>query len=130
MDLPYLAQFKHAKQGGTWLVTSDGHEFRRQRVATGKKCHYACRMAKKYNCKVTAAVEVATNMVTRKTGEHNHDTDLAAKKVRGQENEAIQEAARNPTVLPRTVLGNLAVNVTATSPTSINHMRNQVKEVN
>ena len=82
-------------------------------------------MAKKYNCKVTAAVEVATNMVTRITGEHNHDTDLAAKKVREKENEAIQEAARNPTVSPRTVLGNLAANVTATSPTSINHMRNQ-----
>ena len=80
MELPFLAHYKDAKQGGKLLVTPDGHEFRRQRAPQGNKCHYMCHMGTKYGCKVTAAVQIDTNMVIKMSGEHTHDTDLTAKK--------------------------------------------------
>ena len=52
-------------------------------------------------------------MVVRMFGEHNHDNYLSAKKDCEKEKEAIKEAARNPTVSPTTLLGNLSVNLTA-----------------
>ena len=63
-------------------------------------------------------------MLVRITGEHTHDTDIAVKKVREKENDAIEEAARNPTVSPRSVLANLTANLMTTSPLSVNHLSN------
>ena len=41
-----------------------------------------CYMGRKYGCKVTAAVQIDTNIVIiiKMSGEHTHDTDLTAKK--------------------------------------------------
>ena len=125
MELPFLAHYKDAKQGRNLLLTPDGHEFRRQRAPHRNKCHYMCRMGTKFGCKVTAAVQIDTNMVTRMSGEHTHDTDLAVKKVREKEKDAMEEAAWNPTVSPRTVLGNLSVNVTAQNANAVSYVRNQ-----
>ena len=44
--------------------------------------------------------------------EHNHDTYLSAMKVCEKEKEVIEEATRNPTASPKTVLGNISVNLT------------------
>ena len=81
-------------------------------------------MGTKYGCKVTAAVQIDTNMVIKMSGEHTHDTDLTAKK-RREEKDTIEEAARNPTVSPRTGWGNLSVNVTAQNANDVSYMRNQ-----
>ena len=85
MDLPVPAHFKHAKQGGKLLLCPEGYEF--NKVKEDKdRIHFVCRMKKKYGCKVTAAVTVADNMLVRMSGDHNHDTDIAVKKVREKEN--------------------------------------------
>ena len=121
MDLPVPAHFKHAKQGGQLLLCPDGYEFNKAKTETSR-VHYVCRMKKKYGCKVTAAVTPQDNMLVRMSGVHNHDTDLAAKRVREKENQAIQEAARNPTVSPRSALANLTNELMEESPTSVNHL--------
>ena len=90
----------------------------------GPRIHFICRMKTRYGCKVTAAVTKEDNMLVRITGEHIHDTDIAVKKVREKENDAIEEAARNPTVSPRSVLANLTANLMTTSPLSVNHLSN------
>ena len=121
MDLPVLAHFKHAKQGGKVLLCPEGYEFNKVKEDTGR-IHFVCRMKKKYGCKVTAAVTVADNMLVRMTGVHNHDTDLTVKKVQEKEKDAIKEGAKNPTVSPRTVLANLTADIMGCSSTSINHL--------
>ena len=121
MDLPVPAHFKHAKQGGKLLLCPEGYEF--NKVKEDKdRIHFVCRMKKKYGCKVTAAVTVADNMLVRMSGDHNHDTDIAVKKVKEKENNAIKEGARNPTVSPRSVLANLTTELMGSSSTSINHL--------
>ena len=57
-----------------------------------------CRMHHKYGCKATAAVDLEENMVVRLSDEHNHDTDITIKRVEEIEKQAVEEAARNPTV--------------------------------
>ena len=125
MNLPFAAQFKPAKQGGQILVTPDNHEFKKSRPAQGKKLFMKCRMHHKYGCKATAAVDLEENMVVRLSGEHNHDTDITIKKVKEMEKQAVEEAARNPTVSPRTVLGNLSTNIMGDNPNAINHLCNK-----
>ena len=65
---------------------------------------------------------VADNMLVRMSGDHNHDTDIAVKKVKEKENNAIKEGAKNPTVSPRSVLANLTTELMGSSSTSINHL--------
>ena len=121
MALPVPAHYKHAKQGGQLLLCPDGFEFSKAK-AEASRVHYVCRMKKKYGCRVTAAVRTADNMLVRVSGIHSHDTDLSVKRVQDKENQAIQEAARNPTVSPRSVLANLANELMEENPTSVNHL--------
>ena len=61
-------------------------------------------------------------MLVRISGDHNHDNDIAKKTVKDKENQAVEEAARNPTVSPRTVLANLTNNLRASNPINITYM--------
>ena len=65
----------------------------------------------RYNCKVTLSVDVETKAVLKVNGEHQHSNDLMKKKVRALEQEAIENASKNPTVSTRTVVGNLTSQV-------------------
>ena len=58
-------------------------------------------------------------MLVRISGDHNHDNDIAKKNVKDKENQAVEEAARNPTVSPRTVLANLTNNLRSSNPINI-----------
>ena len=68
MDLPFLGHYKDAKQERKLLLTPDRCGFRRQRAPQENKCHYLCHMGIKYNCNVTLAVQIDTNMVVRMSG--------------------------------------------------------------
>ena len=61
-------------------------------------------------------------VVVRTTGDHTHDSDLLKKAVKTQELNSIRNAASNPTVSTRTVLGNLANQIEAEVPGGINHL--------
>ena len=57
--------------------------------------------------------------------EQNHDTDLLSKKIRGEEKEAIEVAAKNMVTNPRTVFGNLRnySNIVLSSSRGVGAMR-------
>ena len=50
---------------------------------------------------------------------------LQPRRIMKKEKDTIEEAARNPTVSPRTGRGNLSVNVTAQNANDVSYMRNQ-----
>ena len=54
-------------------------------------------------------------MITQINGEHEHDNDLLKVQVQALEKEAVENAANNVMVAPRTVLGNLSNNILATT---------------
>ena len=62
-------------------------------------CHYLCHMGTKCSCNVTPVVQKDANMVVRMSG-----SMIMALICRKKEKEGIEEAARNTTVSPRTVL--------------------------
>ena len=79
--------------------------------------YYYCSKKTVYNCKVTAKVDLSMepNMITQINGEHEHDNDLLKVQVQALEKEAVENAANNVMVAPRTVLGNLSNNILATT---------------
>ena len=70
-------------------------------------CHYLCHMETECSCNVTPVVQKDATMVVRMSG-----SMIMALICRKKEKEGIEEAARNSTVSPRTVLINLSVNLT------------------
>ena len=72
-------------------------------------------------CKGSAVVE--SDMIVGVQNEHNHDNDLLAKKIRAQEKEAIEVAARNRVTSPRAVLGNLTINIVQSSSRGVGAMK-------
>lgn len=116
-----LANYIPGKQNSQFLVTHDGYQFRMSKK-NEKKTHYNCREKKKFDCPVTAAVDRLSNIVSRVTGVHTHDNDLLKKIVKTKENEALDSAKRNPSVAPRTILGQLATELNKVAPVAINCM--------
>ena len=104
--LPAAAVFREVGRGKV-LVGPDGYEYSK-RKEEDKRIYYHCAHRKKYDCKKVYISVVKENMmVVSIRGEHTHDTDLVAKEVEKYVKEAVTEAGNNPTVSPRTVLGNL-----------------------
>lgn len=60
---------------------------------------------------MTLAIDAETKEVLNINGDHLHNSDLMKKKVRALEKEAIENAANNPTVSTRTIIGNLTSQV-------------------
>ena len=60
---------------------------------------------------MTLAINAKTKAVLKINGDHEHNNDLMKKKVRALEQEAINNAAKNPTVSTRTIIGNLTSQV-------------------
>ena len=107
MSLPSPAAYRDAgKDNGRILIRPNGYEY--SKVKEEVKCtHYVCRDNNKFGCKVTAAITKPEDMIVRISGEHNHDNNLVKKAADDVVSAAVSEAARNMTVSPRTVLGNV-----------------------
>ena len=121
MDLPAPATYKDAKNGGKILLTSDGHEFSKNKD-DGKKIHYVCRHKIRHGCKVTAAVSKETDQIVRVTGDHTHDTDILNKIAKTMEDDAVKAAATVPTVPPRTVMANLVAHLQEEHPMAVGYL--------
>ena len=101
------AIYREAKQGGRHLV--DPHHFN-YRVVKKKpnKTYYECLKKRSIGCPAKAIVLNQSNeLISWDSSLHNHDSDLVHQHVRDKENAAIQNAATDISIKPRTVLGNL-----------------------
>jgi len=111
MDEAEDANYISAKQNGRHLVDKNQFIYSLLRKRNDK-AYYTCINKKKMNCKATAIV--TGDKITRKSGTHNHDTDLLKKRVRELEHQAIRAASTNHSA-PRTVLGDLTAAVSNVS---------------
>ena len=84
-----------AKQNGKHLV--DGNEFTNKKSPTrAEKVYYVCTHKIRIGCDATAVVE--GDKIVKKYGQqHNHDTNLVQKRVREEEDKAINVASTNHT---------------------------------
>ena len=121
MELPAQATYKEAKNGGKILLTSDGHEFSKNKDDR-EKIHYVCRQKIRHGCKVTAAICKETDQIVRVNGEHTHDTDILNKIAMNMEDEAVKAAATVATVPPRTVMANLVAQLQEEHPMAVGYL--------
>ena len=98
MDEAEDTNYISAKQNGRHLVDKNQFIYSLLRKRNDK-AYYTCINKKKMNCKATAIV--TGDKFTRKSGTHNHDTDLLKKRVRELEHQAIRAASTNHSA-PRT----------------------------
>ena len=110
------AVYLTAKQNGKILQDKSLFTYTKYKVR-GSSVYYYCSKKTVYNCKVTAKVDLSMepNMITQINGEHEHDNDLLKVQVQALEKQAVENAANNVMVAPRTVLGNLSNNILATT---------------
>ena len=102
-----VAVYINVKQNGKRLV--DGNQYTYSKVRErADKVYYACTQKKRIGCDATAVVQ--GDLIVKKFGQHNHDTNVVQKRVREEEDKAIAAAASNHTS-PRSVLGDLTASV-------------------
>ena len=94
-----LTTFVSSNKGGNILVGSHQFEYRK-RKAVGSTVYYVCREAERLKCKATAST-IETDGV------------IYIKVQKGIE--AIENAAKNPTVAPRTILADMSNTVQSES---------------
>ena len=111
---PAPARYIPVKQGGKHLLDPNNYEYRRIKTRE-HKVYYQCIKHKELGCKASALVLVENEKIVEIKNGHNHDTDLLNKKIREQERLAIEAAATNIVISPRTVLGTLTSNITQSS---------------
>ena len=103
----------------------------RKRKARGSNTYYTCREAESQNCKATATTIEADGMTYIKSerGEHTHSSGILKKRVKSYERQTVDNAAKNPTVAPRTILAGISNKVqnesmaASTSLSNMNTMR-------
>ena len=102
------ARYVATKQNGRRLLDNAGYQYSLNKKRPGKT-NYICAQFLLLNCTVKATVDttVQPNRIIEIRGTHSHDTNMLKSTVRNMEKKAIEDAARNSTVAPRTILGNL-----------------------
>ena len=65
-----------------------------------KNKFFWCAKRKLLNCPVSITLDIASDKITRITGEHNHDSGLVEEAVKDQVVQKIEDAVQNHTVAP------------------------------
>ena len=107
LENPIPCVWKEAQNNGKILCTPDNHTFT---IGTGseKKLFLRCKFKKKTNCTAGVTVDIEAHMVIKKNGgEHNHDTDLVAKRTQEIVTKHIKNSAHSPSIPPRIIIQNI-----------------------
>jgi hypothetical protein len=106
---PEDMSFVKNQKGGDHLKDKDGYVYRRSKSLPLKdKNYWICVFCLKFSCPVTVVSSISSQKLISRSGEHRHSNQLIERKVKYIEDEKIKMAAQNPTVSPRTVLGNIS----------------------
>ncbi len=98
--------FIPARRGGFHLKDKTGFLYYKTRLQKAKdRCYWSCLSKKDSGCTAAAITQLSTKTLIRLCGNHNHGIKLLENMTRLVEAQKIEEAARMPTVLLRTVLG-------------------------
>ena len=110
--------YENTKQDGKILIYKQFQYNKHQK--DGNRIHYRCRDRSKFQCRATISTD--SGNVVRCSGEHNHDSELMKRYAKMEEKNAIKDAARNPTVAPKTILGNLTNKLQLENPGSTSYI--------
>ncbi len=98
--------FIPARRGGFHLKDKIGFPYYKTKPQKAKdRCYWSCLSKMDFCCTATAITQLSTKTLIRLCGNHNHGIKLLENMTQLVEAQKIGEAARMPTVLPRTVLG-------------------------
>ena len=107
------AKFIQSSKNRQILVDSSGFEYKKKLDNKDKSITYwECRAQDSHKCKATAITsnnhDEGSAMIKQIKGDHTHSSNILKKRVKEIENRFIENAAQNPTIACRTVLGELA----------------------
>ena len=105
-----LAVFVKSNKKGPFLVDTEEFEYRiKSNTPETATTYWICRKKDAYNCKARAKTQIIEEQEYLKevTGNHNHSNNILKKRVKAIQAQEVENAARNPTIACRTVLGNL-----------------------
>ena len=103
------AELTTSNKGAKILIDSNKYQYRKRKTVA-QKSYWSCREAKSKLCMAKALTEIRNGQefILKETGEHNHSNDLLKKRVQVLENKFVDNAAINPTIATRTILGNIS----------------------
>ncbi len=108
MELEDVSFVKNQK-GGDHLKDKDGYAYRWSKSLPLKdKNYWSCVFRLKYSCPVTVVSSISSHKLISRSGDHRHSNQLVERTVKDIEDEKIKLAAQNPTVFPRTILGDIS----------------------
>ena len=113
------AKFAYTQKNKAVLVDTKNFEYLKRNSISGSD-YWRCRNYKTNNCTASAVTTLPDEnkdvYIKKVSGEHNHGNHLINKRVANIEKEAIENAARNPTIPTRNILCSLSNTLQTDSP--------------
>ena len=103
---PAPAKYTVSIRGGQILMDTDNFEYTKDKQRSGKQ-YWVCRKRKSNQCRATAITVPDQDLIVSINGNHNHSSEILKKQAKDVEIEHIKNAARNPNVDIRRVLGDI-----------------------
>jgi hypothetical protein len=98
------------RSGGTNLQNEAGYIYKRTRCQKDRS-YWICMWRKRFTCPVTVVSSDITMKFPKTSGEHTHSNQLLERRVREIEEDKVKVAAVVFTMSPRTIMGEIAVNL-------------------
>jgi hypothetical protein len=118
-----VVNFVKNQKGGFNLQDSKGFLYRINRSCPAKdRTYWACVNRVRDSCTARVITVTSTKEIIQEADDHTHSNRLLERKVREVENDKIRAAALMPTVEPRSVLGEIAVNLETNLPGTVSFM--------
>jgi hypothetical protein len=108
--VPYVLN----RGGGNNLQDESSYTYKKSKsISLTDKSYWIC-MWKKYSCPVTLMTTDSAMKIHKMSGDHNHSNLLLENNIHDVEDEKIKVAAIVPSIAPRTILGEISVNLEET----------------
>ena len=107
---PAPAKYTVSIRGGQILMDTDKFEYTKDKQRSGKQ-YWVCRKRKSNQCRATAITVPDQDLIVSINGNHNHSSEILKKQAKDVEIEHIKNAARNPNVDIRRVLGDISISL-------------------
>jgi hypothetical protein len=121
-DITYVPN----RKGGQNLKDREAFVFTRTKMLPLKdKNYWKCVFRQRFGCPVTVVSTILSQKLVLRTGDHTHSNQLLEQTARELEQEKVKLAGHMPTVVPRTVLGDIAVALETNLPGGTAFMRSK-----
>ncbi len=124
-----VVNFVKNQKGGLNSQDSRGFQYRINRSCPAKDCTYwTCINRLKDSCPALVIIVTSSKEIIQEADNHTHSNHLVEKKVRKVKEENIKATALTPTVMPRSVLGTITVNLETNMPGTVSFISHRQQE--